>query len=136
MPNRNYGKFSKKDNQGALVGKIGLEEIVFNIQITGTKIKRIIQFCYLGSAIIKENRLLVEIKKRIDLTKQAFIAKKSILLSNISLQEHGYPLQYHSFRILCYKQVKIKPWVKWKKSRIEISEMCIWRKMARTKCNI
>ncbi|XP_049833909.1 uncharacterized protein LOC126278101 [Schistocerca gregaria] len=96
-----------------------------NIRIDGHKVN---EFCYLGSKIINDGRSKEDIKSRLAMAKKAFLAKRSLLISNTGLNLRKKFLRMYVWSTALYDS---ETWTvgKLEQKRIEAFEMWCYRRM-------
>ena len=93
-----------------------------NIRIDGHEVDEVKEFCYLGSKITNAGWSKQDIKSRLAMAKEAFLAKRSLLISNIGLNLRKKFLRVYVWSIALYGS---ETWTvgKPEQKRIEAFEM-------------
>lgn len=79
------------------------EHVYANIRLSNTVLDQTKEFCYLGSTIVRENKCLVEVTRRIAMAKQAFQQKKNLLTnSHLSVESRKKFIKAFVWSVLTY----------------------------------
>src|SRR5215470_8220200 len=92
--------------------------------------EQIKQFQYLGAMVTEDERCEQDIKCRIAMAKQAFVKRKKVLCSNMSMALRVRLAKTLVWPVMMYGS---ETWIlkKEEKRRLEAFEMWIWRRMAK-----
>ena len=98
------------------------------IIIDGQNVEQVSQFQYLGSLISEDGYCEKDIRARIGMGKGAFLAKKILLTSNISMELKKRIVKSTVWSVMLYGT---ETWMltQAEKKRIEAFEMWVWRRM-------
>lgn len=98
------------------------------IKVSGHEVEEVKEFCYLGCKVTHDGRSKEDIKSRLAQARRAFMAKRSLLVSNISLSLRKKFLRTYVWSTALYGS---ESWTVGRpdKRRIEAFEMWCYRRM-------
>lgn len=124
-------KINAKKTKAMVISKMKNNRKI-TIQVRQEPVDQVNEFCYLGSLITRDNKSTKEIKKRIEMAKQAFEKKRTLLTNkNLSITSRKKFIKTYIWSILLYG---CETWTMgvYEKRRLEAMEMWMWRRMTRT----
>ena len=106
--------------------------VTVNILVDGQPVEQVKQFRYLGCWLTEDGRSSVEVKTRIGMVKSAFVERKELLTSRLSLALKKKIVKTVIWPVLLYG---CEAWTLRKDEirRIEACEMWLWRKLMKVK---
>jgi len=124
-----YGmKINVKKTKTMVISKAEGKRV--EIKIGQHKVEQVKQFKYLGAMVTEDGRCEQDIKCRIAMAKQAFVKRKKVLCSNMSMALRVRLAKTLVWPVMMYGS---ETWIlkKEEKRRLEAFEMWIWRRMAK-----
>ncbi|MGX9339094.1 hypothetical protein, partial [Pantoea dispersa] len=114
------------------VMRISKREKPLRITVDNRELENVNQFKYLGSFLTKDAHCTSEIRARIAMAKAAFIKKRSLLTSKLSLELRKKLVKCYIWSIALYGS---ETWTmrKMEKKYLESFEMWCWRRMEKVK---
>ena len=109
-----------------------MEESTVKITINGEDIEQVNKFCYLGSVVTQDAKCHTEIKRRINMGKDAFCKRKELLRGKLNRTLKKRMVKTLVWSVVLYGS---ETWTMRKEDikRLEAFEMWIWRRMERSK---